>query len=230
MVCEDDCDDNDVTVYPGAVEICDGLDNDCNGSVDDGLTFLDYFEDADADGYGDQAAVAISSCQVLTGYSLSNTDCDDADAAVNPGAVEIEDGLDNDCDGDVDEGFEPTTVEVCHEIGTSYNLVWMLLDTGLNNYSVPVYSEGSASGICYEVELDLFDGALKMNFGYTSGNEVVYAADNDWCTSIYRPTTTVGGYELIEGTDFQLVFWDEWQIGDPCGYGWDMEVSLSYVP
>ncbi len=228
MVCDGDCNDADATVNPDALEICDGADNDCSGSADDGLDFLDYFEDADGDGYGDESALPVSSCEPLTGYSLSDTDCDDADPNVNPGMFEVENGIDDDCDGDVDEGFEEVYVEVCHDIGTEYNLVWMLLDTGYNDYSVPVASLGSSSGLCYLVEEDLFNGYLLMNYGYTSGNTVDYAAFNNWCTGDYRGTLTVDGVEMTLNTDFILVSWDEWGQNNPCGFGWDLE--LSYIP
>jgi hypothetical protein len=85
----DDCDDVNPTVSPSAPELCDALDNDCDGAPDDGLS-----ADADGDGFW-----APGSC--LTPAN----DCDDLDAAVWPGAPELCDGVDNDCDGGVDEGL-----------------------------------------------------------------------------------------------------------------------------
>ena len=67
---------------PGAVEDCDGIDDDCDGYVDEGF-------DTDGDG-----------------YTTCGGDCDDADGAVNPGATELCDGIDNDCDGQLDEGCQ----------------------------------------------------------------------------------------------------------------------------
>ena len=64
-----------------------------------------YYLDADADGYGDPNN-PISSCELNEGYVDNNSDCNDTDASINPGATEIEDGIDNDCDGEIDEGFE----------------------------------------------------------------------------------------------------------------------------
>lgn len=68
-----------------------------------------YYADTDNDGYGAGAAVLLTAETAPTGYSVNNTDCNDSSAAMNPGATEIADGLDNDCDGAIDEGFPPST-------------------------------------------------------------------------------------------------------------------------
>jgi hypothetical protein len=85
-----DCDDGAATVYPGAPEACDGVDQDCDLAVDDG------FADADGDGF--------DTC----GFgNPAQADCDDGQASRHPGADEACDGVDNDCNGDVDEGVGP---------------------------------------------------------------------------------------------------------------------------
>ena len=96
----DDCDDNDATIHPGAAEVCDGVDNNCSGEADDGLTFASYSLDADGDTFGN-AVVSISTCDgAPAGYVADNTDCDDSTAATYPGAVEIAcDGIDQSCNG-----------------------------------------------------------------------------------------------------------------------------------
>lgn len=96
-----DCDDTNPTIHPFAPEICDGLDNDCNGLVDDGGTI--YYTDADGDGFGDPSTGMLT-CTPPTGAVPNGDDCDDTDPAVYPGALEVCDGIDNDCDGIVDEG------------------------------------------------------------------------------------------------------------------------------
>jgi hypothetical protein len=97
----DDCDDADAAVNPAAAELCDGIDNDCDGEIDeDGDTT--WYRDEDGDGYGD-AARTRTGCGQPDGYVADDTDCDDGDADINPAAPELCDGIDNDCDGDVDE-------------------------------------------------------------------------------------------------------------------------------
>ena len=103
-----DCDDNDLTVNPGAAEVLDNKDNDCDGQIDEGLASTTYYPDNDGDGFGDQASPVVSGSPPA-GYVTDNTDCDDSDANVNPAAAEILDTVDNDCDGEVDEGLASAT-------------------------------------------------------------------------------------------------------------------------
>jgi len=97
-----DCDDTSYLVSPSQVEVCDELDNNCDGVVDEGVTTT-YYLDADGDGYGNSIS-SIEACGFPSGYTLDNTDCNDDEATVRPNGVEICDELDNNCDGVVDEG------------------------------------------------------------------------------------------------------------------------------
>ena len=98
-----DCDDTDPTVNPGAAERCDGIDNDCDGSVDtNAVDAQTWYPDTDGDGFGDPAG-AVSDCVLPAGFLPDGTDCDDADPAVNPIAIEACNAVDDDCDGEVDE-------------------------------------------------------------------------------------------------------------------------------
>ncbi len=96
-----DCDDDDASVHPGATEECDGLDNDCDGQIDEEVTHT-YYADADGDGFGDELSTT-EACDLPQGYVPNGTDCDDQDASAYPGGTEVCDNADNDCDEEIDE-------------------------------------------------------------------------------------------------------------------------------
>lgn len=112
-----DCDDVRSGVHPGAIEVCGGFDDDCDGLIDaadsdfDEDTGLTWFEDADQDTYGDAKSVQ-SACTQPPGFVLGSTDCDDKDGSVHPGATEVCGGADDDCDtlvDDADPGLDAST-------------------------------------------------------------------------------------------------------------------------
>jgi hypothetical protein len=155
----EDCNDADGTVYPGAEEICDGQDNDCDEAIDeDGDTT--FYIDADGDGWGDPSE-SVLACDLADGLSTNDADCDDSDASVYPEAPELCDGQDNDCDADVDEdpptwyfdfdgdgyGTDDVTVESC-DPGPDY-----ALESGDCDDSQATVHPGAVE-ICDELDLD----------------------------------------------------------------------------
>jgi hypothetical protein len=94
-----DCDDSNLTVYPGAPELCDELDNDCDGNTDEGLPSYTLYEDMDNDGFGSQMSATFCD-SIVAGWSLITGDCNDSVASIYPGATEVLDnGIDENCDG-----------------------------------------------------------------------------------------------------------------------------------
>ncbi len=134
MVCEGDCDDAASDVFPGQVEIqCDSIDNDCDAStVDDpdldgdGAGLCEDCDDGDAalnldDGDGD-------------GWDTCAGDCDDADADVNPGAVEVEcDGVDQDCNG-----VDPVCSGCEHDVPTDFATIQAAIDAAIDGETICV--------------------------------------------------------------------------------------------
>jgi hypothetical protein len=100
-IAEGDCADDDSSRFPGAEEACNGADEDCDGQVDEGLTG-ELWSDADGDGWGDPS-LPLAGCDPQSPAATRPGDCDDGAPAVNPDAVEACDGVDQDCDGQVDD-------------------------------------------------------------------------------------------------------------------------------
>lgn len=111
---DEDCDDENAEIFPGAEERCDFVDNDCDGEIDEeSVDALTFYADADEDTYGDPN-ISEMHCEVPEGFVEDNTDCDDAAPTVNPGAVEVcdPDNVDEDCDGrddDEDDSVDEST-------------------------------------------------------------------------------------------------------------------------
>jgi hypothetical protein len=131
---------NPLTEGPVGDPTCsDGLDNDCNGLTDasdsscvSACIINTYYKDADGDGYGD-SSILIQACTQPVGYVTDNTDCNDSDANIHPSAVEICDGIDNNCNVQVDEGIAsiPTTcgVGACASTGVQQCTNGKMADT-----------------------------------------------------------------------------------------------------
>jgi hypothetical protein len=102
-----DCDDNNPDVNPAELEFCsNGIDDDCDGLIDEGVLNT-YFQDADGDGYGN-LAITLVNCNPPAGYVSNSADCNDNNIKVNPGNAEVCNGIDDNCDGQIDEGMLTT--------------------------------------------------------------------------------------------------------------------------
>lgn len=124
-----DCADGNPFIYPGASEVCNGLDEDCDGAIDDNAGTV-YYRDADGDLYGNPTQTTQSCTSPPSGYVANSSDCNDANASVSPIGTETCNSLDDDCDGMTDEG-----------VGTPY-----FRDQDSDGYGDPGNSANSCSG------------------------------------------------------------------------------------
>jgi hypothetical protein len=145
-----DCLDTSNQVYPGAIEICDWRDNDCDSIIDpeNSAGCKEYFYDGDGDGWYMSGAAGKCLCEPYWPYTgQEEGDCDDADSDVFPGREEWCDGLDNDCDSQVDEDLNgawcPVSgVGVCWEVyETCIDGQWMECGSVLYELVIPGYEE-----------------------------------------------------------------------------------------
>ena len=131
----DDCDDDNAAVNPDAEEICDGEDSDCNGLV--------FGDELDVDGDG------MLGCDCDENLTGENCDCDDTDASVLPGATEECDPVDDDCDGDILEGFadeDSNGIPDCVEQDRDFDGYQWLDDCDDENAAVLLNSQGEPRG------------------------------------------------------------------------------------
>jgi|GEM_PF-1987089 len=140
----DDCNDLAAEAHPDGIEVCDGLDNDCDGATDD---IPGYWPDEDGDGFGGSGA-PLSECSPMPeGYADNQGDCDDTDATVHPGAVETcLDGIDNDCNGSISCLVVEVAVQDSDEVCSA---TWALLDAEITDWTSP------CEGCDFEFRADL---------------------------------------------------------------------------
>ncbi len=144
----EDCDDDNANVNPGQSEICDGLDNNCNNAIDEGLPIFNYFLDADGDGFGD-IDFPIDTCATspIDGSVTNSEDCDDSNPDIHPDAIDIpNNGIDEDCDGQ-------------DSISTSIKLIE-------NSEEITLYPN-PVTGVLY-IKIE-FEGVLEVQLSSTQG-------------------------------------------------------------
>ena len=153
-----DCDDGDAVINPNATEVCNSMDDDCDGLTDgqddsliDGSTWC---HDSDSDGFGDPT-VSDYRCSESAGYVSDCTDCDDGDAAVNPDSSELNDGIDNDCDGNTDEDDDDPTIWYLDYDGDGYGDD----DQAEEAYEAPSALYITQGGDCLDTDASIHPGA-----------------------------------------------------------------------
>ena len=201
-----DCDDTDAAVNPDATEICDGLDNNCDGDTDlaSAAGAVSWYSDGDGDGYGDPAS-EILACYDPGGMIPDGGDCDDGDVDIAPGVAEVCDGIDQDCDGFIDDGV--TTAWFADADGDGFGGGAILLfdcygDAGLV----------AGDGDCDDTDGDVNPNATEVCDGgdnncdgdVDEGLQATWYEDNDgdgfgvWDTSVSN-CDDVDGYSLDAG-------------------------------
>jgi hypothetical protein len=178
-----DCDDAASSVYPGATEVCDDVDQDCNGSVDDNATDIGtWYMDADSDSFGD-ASMSTTACDAPAGYVATSSDCDDADDGAYPGATESCDGADNDCDGSTDEA------------GAVGESTWYM-DADSDGYGGPTSTDACDAPLGYVDNTDDCDDAdASANPGES---EVADGVDNNCDGTVDEGLIAIGDVILTE--------------------------------
>ena len=200
---DEDCDDNNDAIYPGADEVCDGEDNDCDDETDedpvDGET---WYADGDDDGYGDDDDT-VEACAEPDGYTDRGGDCDDDEENAFPGNTEVCDEIDNDCDDDIDED-DATDAATWYADGDEDGY-------GVDDDTVTACDqpEGYAAegGDCDDEEEDAFPGNTEVcddidndcddvideddaedaPTWYGDSDEDGYGEDGDWVTACDQP-------------------------------------------
>jgi hypothetical protein len=230
--CNDDPSNGGTDINPDASEICNSVDDDCDGTADDGAVDATvWYVDADGDGYGN-ASLGTVSCAQLGGTVQDATDCDDTEAAINSAAIDVCDSIDNNCDNTIDETGE--------SLGTASACVALdcldIRDNRTDNPGDGLYWINPDGGASFEAYCEMTSGGggwtLVMNIAPTDGNSVGYANDAFWATNseygsigqalsndykgpaAYRLTgTTVMIQSADTGSAGTLLGWRRWPFG-----------------
>ncbi|MEC9388885.1 MAG: putative metal-binding motif-containing protein [Myxococcota bacterium] len=231
-IADGDCDDDNADVFPGAGDQCDGIDNDCDDVIDEGWEKDTYYADTDGDEHGNPNR-DMEACEQPDGYVLDNTDCNDSDAEVYPGAEEvIGDDKDNDCDGNKDERFDISSVQTDDD-DANFGAPSAIAVDGAgaahvvfhdSYYGEVLYQRISPEGSFMEetvvVADDEFDGGHldaevdssgKLHIGYTSAMELPTATLTSLkyttrsASGVWSPATTITGGETGENDRGQYV-------------------------
>ncbi len=164
-----DCDDSNTSIYPGATELCDGIDNNCNGDTDEGLT-ITYYRDFDNDGYGNPS-ITQTGCSAPSGYIAVAGDCNDSNDTIHPGATEFCNGTDDDCDGSTDENLA-SQIFYADNDGDGYGS-----STILGSFCAPPANSSLNNTDCNDNNINVWQSSSLYvdndGDGYTNGTQVV---------------------------------------------------------
>jgi len=208
-----DCDDNNAALNPGVSEVCDGIDNNCNSFVDEDLSETVYYKDLDGDSYGNPST-SVQRCSQPLGWVTNNGDCNDNNAAINPGATEI-------CGNSVDENCNGMNDDVCNPTSTiTIDDIAVVESQGLATFTITL---SSASIIDTRVTYKTINGtatSMGRNKDFkavNNGNVIIPAGSTTATISIvvYADDIT----EQSEYFNVQLTKTTNGTIADNLGWG-----------
>ena len=200
-----DCDDADSAIHPSATELCDGVDNNCDGETDEdaAVDASTWYSDADEDGWGDPDSTTLA-CEQPTGFLDDASDCDDGDPLVYPGASERCDGKDTDCDGQ----------NVEHDVPAVYTSIQTALDHAKKGDAICVAAGSYNERIQFQGEDVLVEGLAGSAATILDGEglgSVVTITNGESAVATLRGFTITGGFSeeggagvLVEGADATL--------------------------
>ncbi len=188
IVATGDCDDHDPAIHPDAVEVCDDLDNDCDGVVDPegAANPRTWYQDADRDTYGDPA-VSVEACSQPVGFSDNADDCDDTDASLNPDTLWYGDA---DGDGFGSEEFKLTS---CEEVSGAVRESGDCDDTEATTYPGADETCDGADDDCDE-QIDE-SSAIDASMWWADDDEDGFGDPDDPTVSCDQPSGTVDNAE-----------------------------------
>lgn len=182
-----DCNDKDPSIHAEAKEVCDKKDNNCNNKVDDGIQCAVPCNDNDGDGY----YVKVGNCNPPPN-KRGPGDCNDANATINPGAREVCDGIDNNCDGRLDEGC-PTAKCTDTDVGAGVNIVFQ---DPVANADASVWKNAQAGLNPYVAGLVTYEWAAnqpKQTF-------------QDYCDPVYGSVRYLHEFNCVNDRPFERVY------------------------
>jgi hypothetical protein len=201
-----DCNDGNANENPSQTEVCgNGIDDNCNGQIDENCIVYVFYQDADADGFGNLASfVSSNNPTVPSGYVTNSTDCNDAVFAINPAATEVCNGIDDNCDGTIDNGIPalPASTVINGPAGVCRNSTNQVFSTpaiaGASSYiwTLPAGATGSST-----------TNSITVSFSstYVTGNICVRASNScgqatNFCRSVIYYSARPGTPVSISGT------------------------------
>ncbi len=198
-----DCDDGDASVAPGAEEVCDLKDNDCDARVDEGAEQVWVYGDVDGDGYGNSGDARQVCGEPEAGWVYDDQDCDDSDSSVYPGATELCDGLDQDCSGEGPDSLSECSCEAVKADGNEYI------------YCGDYKSWFQAQEVCQAMSTDL------QAIGSNKQNRAIKAIADEFDVFLWVGMSDVAEEEKWEWVDGSGVSYTNWAPGEPNNYAND---------